>query len=322
MASLKLKRAVNSLIKDYIGLEEDETILIVSDEKRQEFGISFFESAKKLCEDAFYLEVKSKYNSENILLPDVILDSIKAVDTAIIVTEFPFYNSEALKNIASLGIRVAIIPIISEDSFCRCLGADYDKIAELSQKFYDLFNKTSIIRLESKNGTDLSLPIKSREIFQAAGIIRNIGETSVLPAGKVLVSPWDEKSNGIVVIDTAVDGIGILENPITIEIVDGLATKITGDGEEAKHLAKILNKVGEQARILAEFGVGTNFKATVCNDFYETESTLGNAYIAFGGNSGLGGTNENSFRLSCVINKPNVYIDDELLLAHGKLMME
>jgi leucyl aminopeptidase (aminopeptidase T) len=322
MASLKLKRAVNSLIKDYIGLIEDETILIVSDEKRQELGISFFESAKKLCEDAFYLEVKSKYNAVGVRLPDIVLDSIKAVDTAIIVTEFPFYNTDNLRIIESLGIRVAIIPTISEDSFCRCLGADYDKIAELSQKFNDLFVKTSIIRLESKNGTDISLPIKGREVFQDTGIIRNIGESSILPAGKVFVSPWDEKSNGVIVIDTAIDGIGILNNPITIEIVDGLATKITGDGEDAKHLAKMLNKVGEQARVLAEIGIGCNYKAIVCNDFYETESTLGNAYIAFGGNVAMGGTNENSFRLSCVLNKPNVYIDDELLLSHGKIIME
>lgn len=322
MASLKLKRAVNSLIKDYIGLNEDETILIVSDEKRQEFGISFFESAKKLCEDAFYLEVKSKYNSVDSHLPDVILDALKAVDTAIVVTDFPFYNTETLKTVASLGVRVAVIPIISEDSFCRCLGADFDKIAEMSKKFNDLFVKTSIIRLESKNGTDISLPVKGRQIIQNTGIIRNIGENSILPAGKVFVSPWDEKSNGVIVIDTAIDGIGLLENPITIEIVDGLATKITGDGEDAKHLAKILNKVGEQARVLAEFGIGCNYKATVCNDFYETESTLGNAYIAFGGNIGMGGINDIAYRLSCVINKPNVYLDDELLLAHGKVVME
>lgn len=319
MASLKLKRGINSLIKDYLSLNDEESILVISDHKKQELSLLVFELAKKVTSDVYYLELGNTADSQD--LPNIILEASKAVDTIMVIADIPIYQSNMLREISSLGIRVAILPQISEDGLGRCMQAETDEILKNAELFESKLKNTSIVRIESKNGTDISLPIKNRDIFVDTGILRKIGEVGIVPSSKVYVSPWDEKSNGIIVFDGYIDQIGVLKNTISVQIEDGIATKITGDGEEAKLLAKILNKYGEEARNLAEFGLGINPKAIISNDFYESESALGTCFIAFGNNLRLGGNVDIPLRLSCIIEKPSVLFDDENFITNGKMMV-
>ncbi len=319
MASLKLKRAINTLLKDYLSLNDEESILIISDNKKQELSLLIFELAKKITGDVYYLELGNTSDKEH--LPNIILEAAKAVDTIMVVADIPMYQSRMLREISSLGIRVAILPQISEDGLSRSMQAEIDEIVKHAQLFETKLKSTSIIRIESKNGTDISLPIKNRDVFTDTGILTKIGETGIVPSSKVFVSPWDEKSNGVVVFDGYIDQIGLLKNAVTVQIEDGIATKITGEGDEAKLLAKILNKYGEEARNLAEFGLGINPKAIVSNDFIESESALGTCFIAFGNNQRLGGNVDLPLRLSCIIEKPSVLLDDENYITNGKLMI-
>lgn len=319
MASLKLKRAINSLLKDYLSLNDEESILVISDSKKQELSLLVFELAKKVTTDVYYLEIGNSADKES--LPNIILEASKAVDTIMVVADIPIYHSRMLREISSLGIRVAILPQISEDGLSRSMQAETEEILKFAEMFENKLKNTSIIRIESKNGTDISLPIKNRDVFASTGILRKIGEVGIVPSSKVFVSPWDEKSNGIIVFDGYIEQIGPLKNTVQVQIEDGIATKITGDGDEAKQLAKILNKYGEEARNLAEFGLGINPKAIISSDFYESESSLGTCFIAFGNNLRLGGNIDLPLRLSCVIEKPTVLFDDESFITNGKFMV-
>lgn len=319
MASLKLKRAINTLLKDYLSLNDEESILIISDTKKQELSLLVFELAKKITGDVYYLELGKTGDGQD--LPNIIFEASKAVDTILVVATLPIYQSRMLSEISNLGIRVAILPQISEDGLSRSMQAETQEISKNAHLFESKLKNTSIVRLESKNGTDISLPIKNRDVFVHTGILTKIGETGIVPSSKVFVSPWDEKSNGVIVFDGYIDQIGILKSTVTVQIEDGVATKITGDGDEAKHLAKILNKHGEEARNLAEFGLGINPKAIISSDFYESESSLGTCFISFGSNLKLGGNVDIPLRLSCVIEKPNVLLDDENFIANGKLIL-
>lgn len=318
MASLKLKRAINVLIKDYLCLNEDESILIISDSKKQEVGLHILELTRKITKDAFYMEINTAVELDE--LPNIIYEASKAVDTMLVVADIPMFHSNMLKDISNLGIRVAILPPISEDGLNRCLQVDIDELNNNVQKYEELLKNTSIIRIESKTGVDISLPIKGREVFSVTGILKKIGETGIIPSTKVFVSPIDAKTNGTLVIDGYIEQIGILKNTVSIQIENGIATKISGDGDDAKSLAKILNKYGEEARNLSEFGLGINSRALVSNDFYETESALNTCFVAFGNNSRLGGNTDIPIRLSCIIEKPTILFDDEVFMSNGKIL--
>jgi aminopeptidase len=114
-------------------------------------------------------------------------------------------------------------------------------------------------------------------------------------------------------------GIGMLKTPITIEVINGYAEKITG-GEEAEKLTEMLDKVGRDARAVAEFGFGTNYKAQLTGMILEDEKVFGTIHIAFGNNISMGGNISVSSHLDGLVKEPDVYFDDELIMKKGKMI--
>lgn len=317
MASLKLKRAVNTLLKDFIGLYEDESVLIIADDKRQELGQSMHDSAKKICEEVFYLELKSKDHYE-LEPPDILRESMKAVDVVINASGMNFYDTRALYEVSTLGVRVGLVPNINEEALSRCLGIDHEKITEVSESIKANLEKTSIIRIETRSGTDLKIPIKNQSVTSSTGVLKTIGDTGYIPSGKVFVVPEPRKASGIINIDGSIEGIGLITTPLKLEFADGVLIKVHGDTAESKAFLKILNKYGDELRQLSEFGIGTNYKANLTGEYYEDELSTGTAYLALGRNINLGGTIDAPVRVGCVFNRPNIFIDDELIVHNGK----
>jgi leucyl aminopeptidase (aminopeptidase T) len=317
MASLKLKRAVNTLLKDFIGLYEDESVLIIADDKRQELGLSMHDSAKKICEEVFYLELKAKeiYTLEP---PDILIESMKAVDVVVNTSGMNFYDTRALHEISSLGVRVGLVPNINDESLSRCLGIDHEKITNISEKLKSDIEKTLVIRIETRSGTDLTIPVCEQPVTSSTGVLKTIGDNGFIPSGKVFVVPEPNKVNGFINIDGSIEGIGLITSPVKLEIVDGFVTKVHGDGPDAKAFLKILNKGGDEARAVGEFGIGTNYKAILSGEYYEDELSSGTAYLALGRNINIGGRIDIPFRIGCVFNRPNIFIDEELIVHNGK----
>ena len=107
------------------------------------------------------------------------------------------------------------------------------------------------------------MSVKGRDAIESTGVLRNIGESGNIPSGEVYLAPLERKTNGIVVFDGSFASLGLLDEPITIEFVDGYAEKITG-GAQAEKLLATLKKVGRDAFAVGEFGIGTNYKAKFC----------------------------------------------------------
>jgi len=317
--SLKLKRAINVYLKEYLCLTEDESILIISDTKRQELSFNFFEMTNKITQDSFYLEIGNLYN-DPLKLPNIFYEAAKAVDTILFVADMPIMGSPILRKISDLGVRVAVLPLISEDALSRCMITKADELLDIAKNFELRLQNAENIRIETKSGTNLTLPVKDREIFLNTGILKKIGETGYIPSGKIYLSPIDEMSYGTLIVDCYIQGIGLLKSPVKIEIENGMAVKIYTDSDDGRNFQKIINQYGEDARNIAEFGLGINPKSLVSSDFYETESSFGTCFVAFGGNIALGGKVDVPARISCIIQNPSIFVDDKFLLNNGKLV--
>jgi aminopeptidase len=113
--------------------------------------------------------------------------------------------------------------------------------------------------------------------------------------------------------------IGMIKTPITVKVVDGYAEEITG-GEEAERLITILDKSGRDARAVAEFGMGTNYKAKLTGQILEDEKVFGTIHIAFGNNLTMGGTIAVNSHLDGLVKEPDVYFDEKLIMKKGKLL--
>ncbi len=305
-------------LRDCMGLKSDETLLVITDEIKREIGAALHEAGKSMAKESMLIEIKSReINGQEP--PEAVAEMMKKVDVVICPTAKSLTHTDARRNAVKEGVRVGTMPGITVDAMARCLSADYDKIISLTDFIADKMEGISTIRVVTEKGTDVTMPVKDRMIIRSKGVLRNKGESGNLPSGEVFLAPWEDKTNGRVVIDGSMAGIGMIKEPIIVDIVNGYAESITG-GPQADELAQILDKSGRDARAVAEFGIGTNYKAKLTGLILEDEKVFGTIHIAFGNNITMGGRISVSSHLDGLVTEPDVYFDDELIMKKGKMI--
>ncbi len=305
-------------LRDCMGLQKNETLLIVTDEIKRDIGIALHEAGKTLCLESMLVEIQSReINGQEP--PPPIAELMQKVDVVVCPTAKSLTHTDARRNAVKLGVRVGTMPGINLDTMVRCLSADYDKIIKLTMHIAELLEGVSVIRVVTAKGTDISMPVEGRKILPSTGVLKNKGDSGNLPSGEVYLAPWEDQSNGVVVIDGSMAGLGMLEEPITVEVVNGYAEKISG-GHQAKKLTEIFEKSGRDARAVAEFGIGTNYKAILTGMILEDEKVFGTIHIAFGNNLTMGGRISVNSHLDGLVTSPDVYFDDTLIMKEGKMI--
>jgi leucyl aminopeptidase (aminopeptidase T) len=304
-------------LKDYLGLKENETLLIVTDETRREIAKGLLEAGRNLCREALLVEMK-KRNINGEEPPVQISELMKTVDVVVCPTEKSLTHTDARRNASALGVRVATMPGITLDTMVRCLSAEAEKVVELSLKIKNRLSTASEIRVVTEKGTDIILPMKGRNVIESTGVLKNKGDSGNLPSGEVYLAPWEDKSNGVVIFDGSVAGIGMLEQPVKVTVKNGYAEIFEG-GHQAEILKETIDKAGREARAVAEFGIGTNYKAQLCGEILEDEKVYGTIHIAFGNNVSMGGKINVKSHIDGLVKSPDVYADGVLIMEKGEL---
>ncbi|MDX9940737.1 MAG: aminopeptidase [Bacteroidales bacterium] len=314
----ELKKASVIGLRDAMGLKPEETLLIVTDEIKREIGLALHEAGKELCKESMLIEIRSReINGQEPPAP--VAAMMKMVDVVVCPTAKSLTHTDARREAVKVGVRVGTMPGITVDIMSRCLNADFDKIVDLTNFIADRLVGVKTIRVVTEKGTDITMPVEGRKIIPSTGVLRNKGESGNMPSGEVYLAPIEGQSNGKVVIDGSMAGIGMISTPITVQVVDGFAEEITG-GEEAQRLVAMLNKSGRDARAVAEFGIGTNYKAILTGQILEDEKVFGTIHVAFGNNLTMGGTIAVNSHLDGLVKEPDVYFDDAMIMKKGKLL--
>lgn len=315
----KLLASSQVALKDYLGLKKEETLLIITDEIEKEIGQALFEVGKKLCNEAVYVEMKSReVNGQEP--PHQIAELMKMFDVVVCPTAKSLTHTNARREAVKYGARVATMPGIKKSTMIRCLSANASKVVSITNSVKQALENAKVIRVISKNGTDVEMNIEGRKVIPSTGVLQNKGESGNLPSGEVYLAPVEGSSNGVIVFDGSLAGIGILKDPVKIKVKDGYAEKISGKSE-AKKFEKMLDKVGRDARAVAEFGIGTNYKAKIIGQILEDEKVLGTIHIAFGNNISMGGTINVPIHLDGLVKKPTVLVDDVVIMENGVLLI-
>ena len=305
-------------LRDCMGLKKEETLLVITDETRREIGLALHNAGKELCRESMIVEIKSReINGQEP--PEAIAVLMKMVDVVVCPTAKSLTHTNARREASKVGVRVGTMPGITVDTMVRCLNADYEKIVGLTNFIAKKLEGVKTIRVVTEKGTDVTMPVQGRMIIPSRGVLREKGEGGNLPSGEVFLAPWEDKTNGRVVVDGSMASVGLCETPITIEIINGYAETVTG-GKEAEKLNELFEKSGREARAVAEFGIGTNYKAKLTGMILEDEKVLGTIHIAFGNNITMGGRISVSSHLDGLVKEPDVYFDDELVMKKGKML--
>jgi leucyl aminopeptidase (aminopeptidase T) len=318
-ASPELKKAALVAVRDCLAVKSGEQVLVITDEPKRTIGYALWEAAKELGAEAFLTEMlpRSSHGEEP---PAPIAQLMGLVNVVLCPTTRSLTHTNARREASKKGVRIATLPGITEDMMIRTLSADYQRVAELSRKLAEILDAAQVIRVVSEKGTDITLPKSGRKAMADTGLYHNPGEMGNLPAGEAFLAPLEGQSNGVIVVDGAMAGVGIVKKPIRIVVENGYATEITG-GPEADALKALMEPHGRDAFNVAEFGMGTNYKAKLTGQILEDEKVLGTVHIAFGDNVSMGGTVSVASHLDGLIKKPTVYVDDRMIMEKGKLLV-
>ena len=316
-----IDKAARIAIVDCMGAKPDERLLIVSDAGKRDIGLILFENAKQLGYFALYCEMPPN-ERDGQEPPDEIASLMQQFDVVFCPTSKSLTHTTARRNASLNGARVATFPGITKEVMIRGLNADYDKIAALSIELKEFLENVDKVRVTSQSGTDISFSIRGRTAYASKGLFHAKGESGNLPTGETYLALIEGSTNGVFVVDGSMAGLGLVKNAnIRIEVKEGYAVSITGS-TQAKQLDKILKSVDSpEAYNIAEFGIGTNYKAKLSGVLLEDEKVLGTIHIALGNNKSMGGNVDVPVHLDGVVKSPTVWIDDKILMKNGKLQL-
>jgi len=315
----ELKQAARVALVDCIAARKGENVVVICDEPLRRVGQAFWETARELGTDAIFCEiVPRKTNGEEP--PKAVAALLKDCDVFVIPTSRSLSHTDARRKACAAGARGATLPGITEESMKRTLRADYRKIEERTVKVAGLVTGRRTARVTTKLGTDITMSIEGRTCHEDTGIVTKAGAFSNLPAGEAYLAPVEGSANGRMVIDGSCAGVGVVSDPITIEVADGLATKITG-GRGAEELLGLVSKFGQDGRNIAELGIGTNDEARLSGIILEDEKVMGTVHIALGDNISMGGKVSVPSHLDLIIKMPTLLIDGKELIKDGKLLI-
>lgn len=301
-----------------MDLKPNESVLIVTDPARRVLAGKFLKVAKTITQKAELISFDTM--TENAQEPPKeVADKMKQSDVALLITTFSLSHTQARKNACLNGCRIASMPGITQDIVTRTLAYDYTKIAKITQKLANILSKGKKITITAKKGTDLSLDISKRKAIADTGLFTKPGSFGNLPAGEAFIAPIETKTNGLVVFDGAMADIS-LDQPITLEINNGIAEKITG-GKAAKKLNQLVDRVGLKARLIGELGIGTNPTVKLCPNMLEAEKLYGTCHLALGNNATFGGTNLVPFHSDGIILNPLITLDGKIIVKNNKIIL-
>jgi leucyl aminopeptidase (aminopeptidase T) len=295
-----------------LAIQPWEKVLVLTDFKKEKIGRRIFEELKGKANVKFFImktrsrdgEEPTKKARELMLEADVIFGA----------TFYSITHTKAVRECIEKGKRIASMPNLSEFSIKKGgLTADYEQVKEITKKVFDLVKNSKKVNVIAKNGTNVEFSVEGRKWHKDDGWLTEKGSLGNLPAGEVFVAPIENSVNGKIVFDS----FPLSKSKIALEIREGKVYELRNDVEK---LEKIFRELGEKARQIAEFGIGTNPKAKVIGNILEDEKVFGTCHFALGNNINFGGNNDVSFHLDGIIEKPTIIADGKEIMRNGILL--
>lgn len=295
-----------------LGVKKDESVLVITDDTRKEIGEALYQAACDLgCEGLLMVMKEREVSGQEP--PKAVAEAMKAADVVIAPTAKSLTHTAARIQAAAAGTRVATMPGITREMFGKgAMTADYQEVEKLTARITDMLTQADKARIE-KDGKVLEISLKGRDGVPSPGVYKEPGKCGNLPSGEAYIAPLEDGSEGEMIIDGSMVGIGKLESPLHMKISGGKLREVTGDKSE--NLGILLKN--ETNGILCELGIGTNEAAILNGIILEDEKVYGTVHIAFGTNASFGGVNKAECHMDGIILRPTLYLDDTLVIKEG-----
>jgi 2,5-dihydroxypyridine 5,6-dioxygenase len=230
-------------------------------------------------------------------------------------------HTHAVKNAVSSGARIVVMTDFTEDMMIEGgIEANFDELKPICKKVANALAEGNKIKLTTPGGTELEMDATGRR-GNALYCVVEPGEFSTVPTVEANTSPLEGTTSGKIIVDASIPylGIGLLQQPVQVEVKGGFITKIEG-GVQADILRKDLeSQKDKNAFNIAELGLGLNPQCKMCGIMLEDEGVMGTAHIGIGTNITLGGKIKTSCHYDLIMWKARVEVDGKVIIENEEV---
>ena len=317
-------KAIRNLILNCGSLQARDRVLIVCDSETRSLAEAFCKISHEACENITLIEMHSLNNHGDEPSEDVAF-SMLAATLIISLCKYSLAHSNARIKAGLAGARFLSLPLYDWNLLKhRSLHIDFKSQASIVKKVTEIFTQGKKIHVTTRAGTDLSLDITDRIGNYCPGFVENAGDLGSPPDIESNISPIEDASNGVVVVDGSITHplLGLLDSPITLDIKCGQIAAFHGKNKrDLSILNQLFSPENPLRRILAECGVGLNPAAELTGTMLTDEGALGCVHFGFGSNFTVGGKNKVDFHLDFVFREASLEVDGQVVLKNGDLQL-
>jgi len=331
---LELAKAAQILVKDMIKVKPREDILIYADTESDWRTVK--ETSKAIYSvggRVATMRYPAPRGVGEAADPDIPTPLSAAMSNCDIIIEFSskylLYSTPWRKAMETRRVRYLCLSGMTAEMMVHCIGrVDIPSLISFQEKIAELTKKAKRMRITTPAGTNVEFENDSRRPIFCEGIVtEKPGEYMLI--GQVDWAPIEETINGVIAFDGSVwppDELGLLANPILLEVRKGKAVKVKG-GREAKALEKWLAGFQDPAMYnFVHISYGCNPGAKLSGYIVEDERVwgcvewgLGHQAESFNGKAGPARSHTDGICLNASIWMDEKQISNEGSFIHPEL---
>jgi leucyl aminopeptidase (aminopeptidase T) len=322
--TIELVRSANLIVHELLALKAGEHLAIVCD-SHSVMEMVHAIAGESLTVGAEYtiLQMPSRTVSRKNELTPLIELALEGADAMVGLTGScgaPTYAACVKRLLDEKKLRSMSMVMRDVENFTSGGAlADYKALRIEGEHLARIWAKGSVMHITSPAGTDICAPIEAQDVIVECGYADRPGLEAGFSDGEVSSRPVEGTAEGIIVVDGPIAQIGRPETPIRLTVEKGLVTRVEGASPQAIQLREIIETL-ENARNIAEFGIGLNPACRRNGQFQEEKKARGLVHIAIGDNIFYGGTVTCAVHMDMVQYAPTVMLDDLCLVRDGRVL--
>lgn len=320
MKEMAMTRGAKTLVETCADIKHGENVVVVADYSMIRIGQVVTSIAYALGAKTDLI-VASPREFDGQEPSDPVAAALSNCDVFFTAVDRSLTHTHSVADALYQGARGIMLTHFTEEMLISGgIEADFRALAPKVYEVKASIENASELHLTTPAGTDLTMSTKARS-GNAYTCMVGPGEFSPVPNIEANVAPIEKISEGIIVVDGSIpyEGIGLIREPITIEVSQGMLGEISG-GFQARQLIESFEQQNDPfAYNVAELGIGLNPQCKLIGVMLEDQGVYGTAHIGTGTNITLGGNVKARSHYDLVLKKPTLTVDGRVILKNGEL---
>lgn len=307
------------VVRTSAAVKRGERVLVITDQDRPpEIARALANAARRVGAEAWVVLIPAGGPPGGEPPLDVAI-AMASHDVVLAPTTRSMFHADATRDAAAQGVRVVSLTNCGITTLTTGgIEADFEALEERCLGIADRLTAARTLEVSGAAGTRLRASLEGRSGIANTAMCRNRGEVTGCPTIEAFIAPVEGSAEGTLIIDGSTP-FGLLQAPMEITVVAGVATIIRGGPDPNPVVAAIDGTGHAGSRVLAEFALGLNPMATVVGNLIEDEGAYGSGHFALGNNTNMGGLNWAPTHIDMVYLRPTVRLDGRLIMRDGEL---